>query len=75
MKIVQEHPGISQRNIARMLELPHVITHRHIKKMAVMGVLVIHRAGIATKCYPAPEWKDRPPGSVSHVNDEADKKG
>jgi predicted transcriptional regulator len=51
LKKVQESEGLSQREIARILELPHTTIHRQVTRMAELGVLRLEKDGLAVKCY------------------------
>ena len=48
---IREQEGLSQSEIARVLELSNSIVHRQVKKMAESGVLRLERHGLAVRCY------------------------
>jgi len=51
LKKLQESEGLSQRELARILDLPHTTIHRQVQRMAGLGVLRLERSGLAVKCY------------------------
>ena len=51
LKKIQESEGLSQREIARILELPHTTIQRQVRKMAGMGIIRLERDGLAMKCF------------------------
>jgi len=51
LKRIRESEGLSQREIARILEVPHTTIQRQVKRMAGMGIIRLERNGLATKCY------------------------
>ena len=48
---IREQEGMSQSEIARVLELSNSIVHRQITRMAASGVLRLERRGLAVRCY------------------------
>lgn len=51
LKTVQQSEGVSQREIARILEIPHSTVNRHVKKLVDFGLLRLVKEGVTTKCY------------------------
>jgi len=48
---LREQNGMSQREIARLLNISFSSVNRHINKMAAMGVLRLERQGMSVRCY------------------------
>jgi predicted transcriptional regulator len=48
---LREQNGMSQREIARLLNISFSSVNRHINKMASMGVLRLERQGMSVRCY------------------------
>lgn len=48
---LREQNGMSQREIARLLNISFSSVNRHINKMASMGVLRLERKGMSVRCY------------------------
>ncbi len=49
--MLRERQGLSQLEIASHLEASYPTVHRHINRMAKMGVLRLERHGMTVKCY------------------------
>lgn len=68
LQTVQRQEGLSQMRIASLLEVPYLTVHRHISKMASLGVIRLERRGISVRCYLAngeSGRQDPPPAPVS----------
>jgi len=50
-EILREQEGLSQREIADLMEASYPTIHRHINRMAELGVLRLERRGMTVKCY------------------------
>jgi DNA-binding MarR family transcriptional regulator len=48
---LREQNGMSQRDIARLLNISFSSVNRHLNKMASMGVLRLERRGMSVRCY------------------------
>lgn len=59
---MREKDGMSQREIARMLDVSFTSVNRHINRMASMGVVRLERQGMSVRCYIV---KGREPGKAS----------
>ena len=59
LETIQEKEGLSQIDIAKTLDISYAIVHREIKRMALIGMIRLHRHGISMKCYLAEEWQER----------------
>jgi len=53
---LREHDGMSQREIARALDVSFSSVNRHINRMASMGVLRLERQGMSVRCYLIDGW-------------------
>jgi predicted transcriptional regulator len=53
---LREHDGMSQREIARTLDVSFSSVNRHINRMASMGVLRLERQGMSVRCYLIDGW-------------------
>jgi uncharacterized membrane protein len=51
IKIIQENPGLSQKEIARMLGKSNQVINYNISAMAELGLVKLEREGKITKCY------------------------
>jgi predicted transcriptional regulator len=51
LETVQRQEGLSQVRIASLIDASYLTVHRHINKMAEMGVLRLERSGMGTRCY------------------------
>ena len=51
IETLQESEGLSQRDIARVLEMPFSTANRQLKKLAGMGLVRLEKHGITVKCY------------------------
>ena len=51
LRTVQQKEGLSQREIARVLEISHSNVNRQVKKLVEMGFLRLVREGVTTRCY------------------------
>ena len=54
---VREREGMSQREIARTLDVPYPTVSRYINKMAKDGVLRLEKSGINVRCYISEGWQ------------------
>jgi DNA-binding MarR family transcriptional regulator len=59
-EILREHDGLSQREVADALEISYYSVHRHINRMASLGVLRLERRGMVVKCHIADGWHKGP---------------
>jgi predicted transcriptional regulator len=50
-EVLREKEGLSQLEIASLLEASYPTIHRHINRMADMGVLRLERHGMTVRCY------------------------
>jgi Mn-dependent DtxR family transcriptional regulator len=48
---IQESEGLSQRDLARAIEVPFSTVNRQVKKLAEMGILRLEKHGITVRCY------------------------
>jgi len=48
---LQHNDGLSQREIARALDISYSAVNRHVKKMAAAGLLRLERKGTTVRCY------------------------
>jgi DNA-binding MarR family transcriptional regulator len=48
---LREKDGMSQREIARVLDVSFTSVNRHINRMASMGVVLLVRKGMSVRCY------------------------
>jgi len=51
LETVQERQGLSQREIAGILEISESTVNRHARQLADMGLLRLERQGMMVKCY------------------------
>ena len=58
---IREQEGISQSELARVLDLSNSIVHRQVRKMAESGVIRLERWGITVRCYIAGGQKPERP--------------
>jgi predicted transcriptional regulator len=54
---VREQEGMSQSELARMLELSRLTVHRQVTRMASSGVLKLERHGLSVRCFIADGWQ------------------
>ena len=54
---LREHDGLSKSELARALEASFPTIHRHVARLAAMGVVRLERRGLLVKCYIAEDWK------------------
>jgi predicted transcriptional regulator len=54
---LSERDGLSKTELARALEASFPTVHRHVNRMADMGVLRLERRGLSVRCHIADEWK------------------
>jgi predicted transcriptional regulator len=52
-----ERDGLSKSELSRALEASFPTIHRHVGRMAAMGVVRLERRGLSVKCYIADDWK------------------
>ena len=52
-----ERDGLSKSQLALALEASFPTIHRHVGRMAQMGVLRLERRGLSVRCYIADDWK------------------
>jgi len=50
-EVLREHDGLSQREIARALDISYSSVNRHVGRMARIGVLRLERRGMSVRCY------------------------
>jgi predicted transcriptional regulator len=50
-EVIREREGMSQLEIAGLLEASYPTVHRHINRMAGMGMLRLERHGMTVRCY------------------------
>lgn len=48
---LQNNDGLSQREIARVLDISYSAVNRHVKKLAAEGLLRLERKGTTVRCY------------------------
>jgi len=48
---LQHNDGLSQRDIARALDISYSAVNRHVKKLAAAGLLRLERKGTTVRCY------------------------
>lgn len=51
LSTLQNNDGLSQREIARALDISYSAVNRHVKKMAAAGLLKLEREGTTVRCY------------------------
>ena len=56
-EMLQERDGLSKSELARALEASFPTIHRHVGRMAAMGVVRLERRGLSVRCYIADDWK------------------
>jgi len=56
LKTVQQSEGLSQRELSRVVGIPHSSLNRQVKKLVELGLLRLVKEGATTKCY-MPEGK------------------
>ena len=72
LKTVQQNEGLSQREIARVVGIPHSSVNRQVKKLVDLGLLRLVKEGATTKCY-LPEGKS-PDAAGDTAGDPQDRK-
>jgi DNA-binding MarR family transcriptional regulator len=51
LKTVQQSEGLSQRELARVVGIPHSSVNRQVKKLGELGLLRLVKEGATTRCY------------------------
>jgi len=51
IETIQENEGLSQREIASLLEVSQATVNRHARQLANMGLLKLERRGMMVRCY------------------------
>jgi predicted transcriptional regulator len=57
LKAIQESEGLSQREIARALDLSYSTVNRHVTKLAKLGLVRLVKKGVTARCYLAEQEK------------------
>jgi predicted transcriptional regulator len=57
--LLRQNEGMSQKEMAIILDVYSSTVHRQVRKMAAMGVLRLERHGMTVKCYINEEWRAR----------------
>lgn len=53
LEIIGKNEGLSQRKIARLMDVSYPTVHRQVNKMDKIGVIRVVKKGTRTKCYVA----------------------
>ena len=57
-ELLQERDGQSKSQLARSLEASFPTIHRHVSRLAAMGVVRLERKGLSIRCFIADDWKN-----------------
>jgi predicted transcriptional regulator len=61
LETVQESEGLSERDIARVLDMAYSTANRHVNKLAELGFLRLEKQGMTVKCYLVGKEGKNPP--------------
>jgi len=54
---LRERDGLSKSELSRVLEASFPTIHRHVSRLAAMGVVRLERKGLSVRCYIAEDWR------------------